>query len=215
MDVMAILKHGINGPFSGKVGNIVGYELNGQNVIRSLSSYTKRKPTALTLINRGRMAAVSKFLSPLKRVIAFGYRNVVQDGNRVGTFQMAQSQVFKQALAYGEGAVPYVDPEKVFLFRGELPTPQRLEAVRNEHSISVSWHVEPHTFREAVLLLVAYDPEKSFVLFEEGGAKASRGVFDWEVSQSVLDTFESLHIYGGFYDIVRDRRSDSVYAGCV
>ncbi|MNL13348.1 hypothetical protein D3C87_1342520 [compost metagenome] len=38
---MAILKAGINGPFSGKVGSVVGYELNGQTVIRSLPAIVK------------------------------------------------------------------------------------------------------------------------------------------------------------------------------
>ncbi len=33
---MAVLKNGANGGFSGKVGSIVGYELNGQDVIRGL-----------------------------------------------------------------------------------------------------------------------------------------------------------------------------------
>lgn len=212
---MAILKHGINGPFSGRVGNIVGYELNGQNVIRSLPSRNKQKPTDLTLINRGRMTAVSKFLRPLKRVIAFGYKDIAPAGSRIGAFQAAQSHTLKHAIAYGEGNVPYVDPCKVLVFRGDWQAPRGVEAVRTERGIRLSWDVTGQLYTDAVVLILAYDPGSSFVRFEDGVAKVSQGVFDWDLGQHILDTFEGLHIYAGFYHIARDERSDSVYAGCV
>lgn len=212
---MAILKHGINGPFSGKVGNIVGYQLNGQNVIRSLSSYTKRKPTELTLINRGRMKAVSQFLRPIKNIIAFGYKHVAPAGSRVGTFQAAQSHTFKHAIAYGEGNIPYVNPENVLVFRGNLMPPSNLEAIRQENGIiRISWNAKK-SVRGSVLLVLAYMPAESYFLFEEGGIKSEQGSYDWFVGDPITAKPEIVHIYAGFYDIVRDELSDSVYVACI
>lgn len=212
---MAILKHGINGPFSGKVGNVVGYELNGQHVIRSLPTPKKRKPTELVLINRLRMAAVSQFLAPLKQVIAFGYKHAAPAGSRVGAFQTAQSHLFKNAIAYGEQGIPYINPEAVQLFCGDLQQPHYLEAVREDGDVRLSWDITSHQLPEAVLVLVAYNPEHGVVIFDKGGTKANKGIYDWEIPESIWTTCDHLHIYAGFYNITQDQLSDSVYVGCV
>ncbi len=213
---MAILKEGINGPFSGKVGSIVGYQLNGQNIIRGLPAVVKRKPTALTLINRGRMKAVSKFLTPIKRVIDFGYKNVAPKGSRVGTFQSAQSYIFKNAIDYGEGDAPYVNPEKVLVFQGPLMPPPRLEVARDKSLLHLTWDKDACSTMKAVLLVFAYVPEDDVFWFEEAGAKASKGTFTWDLATEIrADRYEQIHVYAGFYDIRRNELSNSVYGGCV
>src|SRR5690606_5373125 len=121
---MAILKEGINGPFSGRIGNIVGYQLNGQNIIRSLPRVPKnRKLSPAALANRRKIAAVSTFLKPLLKALNFGYRGVAPKGSRIGPFQAAQSHTFRHALDYCEDGMPYVNPEKVLVFRGALEGP--------------------------------------------------------------------------------------------
>ncbi len=213
---MAILKGGINGPFSGKVGNIVGYQLNGQNIVRSLPVVIKRKPTALTLINRGRMKAVSQFLSPVKGVIDFGYKNIAPKGSRIGAFQAAQSYTFKHAIDYGEGNGPYVNPEKVLVFRGNLMEPPLLDVTREENKIHIQWDSIKCKLQHGVLLALAYAIEEKQFWFEEGGAKISEGTFTWTLSpDATIERYPNLHIYVGFYDILRDELSDSIYAGCV
>ncbi len=42
---MAIIRKGILGGFEGKVGNIIGYNLRGQNIIRSVPRKDKRPAT--------------------------------------------------------------------------------------------------------------------------------------------------------------------------
>ncbi len=213
---MAIRKEGIIGSFSGKVGGIVGYQLNGQNIIRSLPTVIKRKPTALTLLNRERMKAVSQFLRPLKRVIDFGYKNVAPKGSRVGTFQLAQSYTFKNAIDYGENNMPYVNPEKLMIFRGDLMPPPRFEVIREGDTLHFTWDKDLCTTMRAVLLVLAYVPEEGMFWFEEGGAKAMQGLYTCDTFRGTsISKFPSIHLYAGFYDIRRDELSNSVYAGCV
>jgi len=213
---MAILKDGINGPFSGKVGSIVGYQLNGQTVIRGLPKVVRRKPTALTLLNRARMKAVSEFLKPLKQVIDFGYRNIAPQGSRVGTFQAAQSHTFRNAIDYGEDNVPYINPEKVLVFRGDLMKPPLLAVTREENNIHIQWDTVQYKYKRGILLVMAYAIENGQIWFDEGGAKISEGSFTWDLGEAASSArYPHLHIYVGFYDVVCNELSDSVYGGCV
>lgn len=210
---MAIVKQSVYGTISGKLGGIVGYELNGQNILRSAPSYTKRPPSPSEAMNRAKMAAASHFLKPIKRIIAFGYKNLAPKGSRVGPFQTAQSHVLKEAVDLGENNIPYVNPEKVMVFRGDLTPPARVKVVRQDHGISFTWEKQP--WKEPVLLLLAYAPEDNYFLFEEGPVKAGEGAFDLSIPERVLSDLRNVHIYAGFYDIISDRLSDSVYGGCV
>ena len=124
------------------MGNLVGYELNGQKIIRSLPAKNKRKPSALTLLNRQRMAAVSQFLRPLRDVLRFGYRAVAPPGSRIGPFQAAQSHTFKNALDYHPENIPYVNPEKVLVFRGPLPAPEGTALSRINGAIQIEWNTQ-------------------------------------------------------------------------
>ncbi|ADY52749.1 hypothetical protein Pedsa_2197 [Pseudopedobacter saltans DSM 12145] len=213
---MAILKEGINGPFSGKVGSIVGYQLNGQTVIRGLPKVVKRKPTALTSLNRARMKAVSEFLKPLKQVIDFGYRNIAPRGSRVGTFQAAQSYTFRNAIDYDEDNVPYVNPEKVLVFRGDLMEPLLLAVTREENNVYIQWDTVQYEYKRGILVVMAYAIENGQIWFDEGGAKISDGSFIWNLGEAAsFASYPHLHIYVGVYDVVGNELSDSVYGGCV
>lgn len=213
---MAILKEGVHGPFSGKIGSIVGYQLNGQNIIRTVPVVIKRKPSPLTQINRARMKAVSQFLRPLKQIIDFGYKNVAPKGSRVGPFQTAQSHTFKHAIDYDDHTVPYVNPEKVLVFRGNHTPPPRLEVEREENLLHLTWDAESCITVKALLIAVAYIPEEKVVWFEEGGAKASQGAYTWNLGAGITpERYPNIHVYAGFYDVIWDELSDSAYAGCV
>lgn len=210
---MAILKDGINGPFSGKIGSIVGYELNGQTIIRGLPRAIKRPPSALTIINRNRMKAVSKFLKPIKQVIKLGYKNLVVPGGRVGAFQTAQSYIFKTALDYDEATIPYVNPEKALIFRGDLPSPVVDSTTRDGFKLTIKWNAQRYADNHLNLLILAYHLENEWS-FYDGGVTANNGQLGWELPNHFAK-LDQIHIYVGFLDIFSGEMSDSVYAGCV
>lgn len=209
---MAILKSGINGPFSGKVGNVVGYELNGQTVIRSLPAIVKRAPSKLTLINRMRMKVVSQFLRHIKTPIAFGYKNIAPKGSRIGTFQSAQSYLLNNAIDFDAEHVPYVNPEKVLVFRGNLVPPLLINVECQDNKLHVEWNKEVCNGQPTVLVVLAYVID-TFCALNEGGAHSTEGKMTWE--HSLFSGDEHVHIYIGFYDMLHDELSDSVYGGCV
>ena len=210
---MAILKAGVNGPFSGKVGSIVGYELNGQTIIRSLPAIVKRPPSKLTIINRMRVKVVSQFLKYIKKPIAFGYKNIAPKGSRVGTFQLAQSYLLTNAIDYDAESMPYVNPEKVLVFRGYITPPLLINVERKEGKLHVEWNTDAANGCRAVLVILAYVIE-GFSALNEGGAISTAGKVVWDHSLFSSNN-EQVHIYVGFYDMLHDTFSDSVYGGCV
>lgn len=210
---MAILKGGINGPFSGKVGSIVGYELNGQAIIRGLPRYIKRKPSPLTVINRNRMKAVSQFLRPIKEIIKLGYKNIAPPGSRVGAFQAAQSHIFKTALDYNEDTIPYVNPEKVLVFRGDLQIPIVTSLSRNNNNLTITWEAQRYQDKHYNILLLAYDIENEASIYN-GGATINNGQLEWQLPDYYAK-IQQLHIYIAVIDIFTGKTSDSGYAGCV
>src|SRR5690606_24188825 len=135
---MAIGHHGINGPFRGKVGTIVGYTLNGQQVMRAVGK-RKRPFTKLELLNQAKMKAVSKFLGPINTIVKFGFRREAPPGSRVGPFQLAQSHARKNAIAVDEAQLPFIDPAKVLISRGALEPPLNCTVQREAHRLTLRW----------------------------------------------------------------------------
>ncbi|NGM65964.1 DUF6266 family protein [Sphingobacterium sp. SGR-19] len=213
---MAILKDGIHGPFSGRVGNVVGYELNGQAIVRSLPSRPKRKPTKLAALNQQRMKVVSQFLRPIKPIINWGYKDLAPSGSRIGSFQQAQSYIFKNALDYdadNENA-PYVNPEKVLLFRGEQ-TPPRNPQVRREGKILVfEWDSSYTGLRDEIFVAAIYDGKNIFDLLSSGPDLSARS-YAWEPFGNTMMGKVPFHVYVGSKNTLTDKLSDSVYLGVV
>lgn len=72
---MAKLNISVLGIFSGKLGNMVGYNLNGKQIVRSLPRKSAKAPTLKQLEHRMRFSLVAHFLSPLRPIIRTGYGN--------------------------------------------------------------------------------------------------------------------------------------------
>ncbi len=103
---MGIYNKGILGPFSGKVGTVVGANWRGKDVMRSLPKRTDRTPTATQLMQREKFTAVSDFLTPISNVLSLFYGS--------GSGELTRRN---QAMSYHvKEAVNYVDPDFEILF---------------------------------------------------------------------------------------------------
>jgi len=209
---MAIAKNGIIGTFSGKVGPVVGYELNGQPVMRSVGK-RKKKPTPLELLNRARMTAVSKFLTPIKDFVKFGFQREAPRGSKVGAFQLAQSHAFKNAIAYDADNQPYIDPAKVLVAKGPLAPPSNARLERENNRIVLRWDLSGDESPNDRLMIVLYDGVE-YRYFRDAGArrKDEQDFLEEDVSDVTDDT---IHVYGAFRNTWKDTISDSVYFGTI
>lgn len=207
---MAIAKQGINGPFSGKVGSVIGYQLNGQPVMRSVGR--RIKPfSALELLNQAKMKAVSKFLGPINPIVKFGFRREAPPGSRVGPFQLAQSYVRKNAIEVDDEQQPFIDPAKVLISRGALEPPLNCTVQREENQLTLRWDWSGHSNGSDRLMVLLYDGNL-FRYFHEMGAMRSKRE---EVLELDALRFQKkpIHVYAAFLDTMFDKISDSVYCG--
>src|SRR5580693_4874522 len=73
---MGKLLQGLNGPFSGKVGPVVGYMLGNQSVIRIRPARSKRSLTPKQLHQRKKFALMNDFLKQLQSLMNLTFANV-------------------------------------------------------------------------------------------------------------------------------------------
>lgn len=208
---MAINHGGINGPFSGKVGSIVGYNLNGQQVMRSVGRRTKPF-TVLELLNQAKMKAVSEFLAPIKPFVKFGYQREAPPGSRVGAFQLAQSYVRKNAIDFDAEDKPFVNPAKVLISRGILKPPLNCTAAYEDDRLTIHWEQSDGGGDDRLLLLL-YDGGH-FRHFQEIGAERREGS-ETLVIKNLRFIKKPVHVYAAFRDTFFDTISDSVYCGAL
>ena len=208
---MAIAERGINGPFRGKVGSIVGYTLNGQNVMRSVGRRT-RPFTELELLNQAKMKVTSEFLMPIKPFVKFGFRTEAPEGSRIGAFQLAQSQVRKHALEIDPEGNPFVNPAKVLISKGSLEPPLNCSVTAEGDRLFLRWDYLNRGGYDRLLTL-AYDGD-SFRFFRDLGAERRSGEDTWDLRG--LDLLEQpLHVYAAFRHTMTGEISDSVYCGAI
>jgi len=113
---MGTYNKGILGPFSGKVGTVVGASWRGKDVMRSLPKKTDRTPTEVQMLQRLKFTTVSEFLTPISNVISLYYGS--------GSGELTRRN---QAMSYHmKEAVNYADPifemvyNKVQISKGDL-----------------------------------------------------------------------------------------------
>ncbi len=209
---MAIAKQGINGVFKGKIGSVVGYELGGQNVMRSVGRRTKPF-SQLELLNQAKMKVVSEFLGRIKPYVKFGFQREAPAGSRVGAFQLAQSYTRKNAVDVDDDGKPFVNPEKVLISRGQLPPPVNCKATQEGNVLVLSWdHEAKHSPYDRLVVLL-YDGD-SFRFFQDIGAerREMRHIIDYPYFHLIEGP---VHVYAAFRDTMQDRISDSVYCGSI
>jgi hypothetical protein len=94
-----------------------------------------------------------------------------------------------------------------------MAPPQLINVERRDNKLYVEWNTDACKSNPAVVVVLAYVIEKSCA-WNEGAAISTKGKMIWEDKQFSIKE-DQVHIYVGFYDMLNDKFSDSVYGGCV
>jgi hypothetical protein len=113
---MATLVNGINGPFKGRVGPVVGYIWKKKAVIRSLPRRSKKPLSPLQKQQHAKFSLMNHFLNPLKDLLNITYGHLVE--NMTG-FNKAFSYNVKNAITLNKPELA-IDYARVLLGRGDL-----------------------------------------------------------------------------------------------
>lgn len=207
---MAVLKNGANGGFSGKVGSIVGYNLNGQDVIRGLPKKRTKKPGEKEQLNRNKFALTQHWLQPLLAFVRIGFKNYAP------TFQgfvAAKSYNSKYALKQDAAGSAYVDPTLALLSFGTLTLPQTMSMEQVGDKIVVTWSKEGHYQGIDLAMLMAYVPETKQTSYDTAAAKRYEGKASLAMPHNHKG--HAVHVYIAFVAFDHAAQSDSYYLGAI
>src|SRR5690606_34337514 len=113
---------GINGAFTGKIGNTIGSSWRGIPYMKSRSHRTK-PATEGEKINRFIFGMTQQWLKPLKEYLRIGFNNYTLTNQGVNA---AKSFLYKNALIK-DGFNSTIDPTLVKVSHGDLPFPATMD----------------------------------------------------------------------------------------
>ena len=210
-DSMGIITQGITGPFSGKVGAVVGYVSRGKAIMRGLPDISKsRKPSLPQRQQRVKFSLMNKFLGPIIPFLNETKKTVDVD---LTGYNKAFSYNVKNAIA---GTYPdlIIDYSMVLLSRGDLPNVKSSQAEsQSSGQINLYWTDNSGTGltrSDDMAFLAVYCPEINEWICKLNLTERSSG-------NCILDAAmfggRTVQIYLGFISADGKEVSDSLYVG--
>ena len=205
---MATFKNGANGSFSGKVGNVVGYQWRGINVMRSLPRKSKKPRSEKQLANEMRMKLAMSFLSPLSGLIRVGYQQAA-NGLPMTPFNIALSYHKKYAIG-GEYPELYFDYSKAIISTGSVAPAEALAAAWADDGLAISWHTSPQdgnlvNEQNTTILLCLATADKWDI--RTSGITRGMGQYLFPLPQNVIGV--DVHVYLAFNIALSSEMSES------
>jgi hypothetical protein len=210
--VMAVLKNGIFGPISGKLGNVVYVNNHGVNYIRTKPSVHKKSNSKAQKDTRLKFTLVFKFLKPFAEILAIGFKE--QAKGKTG-FNMAMSYNLKNAIV-GSSPDFKISFSKILLSMGSIGNPQdSFITMAAPGIIAFNWIYDPQSFGnqkpDDVCLLIAFFESNQKMVYQITSTRRT-------VQKALLTIPEDLHgqkvhCWLAFKCAVRYKFSDSVYLG--
>lgn len=197
--------------WSGKIGNTVTYQLNGQQVTRTIGE--NNTPATVAQLNvRQKTKMVSALLGTLNNAINIGF---ALEANRTHTYP--QNQAFKYHFKHAvKGYYPHleIDYTQLLLSIGKLaPAPDPVVSL-SEEGMTCSWdgELDPENGRwDDQLMMVAYCPELDIAEFMAGMAQRNLGKA--EMRLYLIPKGYWIETYVAFISSTRQKNSNSSYTG--
>jgi hypothetical protein len=208
---MGVITQGITGPFSGKVGAVVGYVSRGKAIMRGLPDVKKsRKPSLPQRQQRTKFSLMNKFLGPIIPFLNETKKTVDID---LTGYNKAFSYNVKNAIT---GTYPdlIIDYSMVLLSRGDLPNVKLPQAESQlSGQITLEWTDNSRTGLSGPddkAFLAVYCPEINQWKCELNLTERSASSYIFNVASC---TGRTVHIYLGFISSDGTEVSDSLYVG--
>jgi len=208
---MAILPNGINGPFIGKSGNLVGYMLNGKNIIRTIGQY-KGERTEAQKANEQRLGLISTLSTKIKDFLRFGFQSVADPG-KDGPKNYSVS-INKEVAVKGKYPKQKTDFKKLVVAEGTIPPPLKAAVKVAETGLEFTWKAdleEEGADKTDQIMLLAYLPKSKRAIIMSSGARRTAEKEILELPEFNKET--AIHTYIAYVSDDRLNASNSVYLG--
>lgn len=179
---MARYTNGPLGPFSGKVGSVVGSYWKGRFLLRAVPDVSQVVPTQARLLQQKKFAIMSKYLNPLKWIINIGFRHDAEL-RKITPRNVAMSVNMKKAMNWN-GSYWEIVYDDVQLSRGAFLGVANFYVGIRRNDMRVSWSPR---FQE-------------FVGLTDSGKEVWTSALDRVIVAIInITTYETL-----FFDVQRD-----------
>lgn len=203
---MSKYNNGILGPFSGRVGNVVGAKWKDRFVMRA-RPYPKQEvtPTQRQMTQRNRFALAAEALRPLAGAINTGFRFDTAL-KKMSSRNIAMSENMQNAMTFS-GGVWTLDPMQMLVANGVFGNVSTLTAGYSAGNMTVSWQ---NNAGEAIGILPSgdtvplVDDDQIFCVFYNATTKEAR--------YDVFTTYERVDGAGMLAKPTNWVASDDVYA---
>ena len=207
------MQKGPLGGFTGRIGDVIGYIVNGVQYVRNAPKKRTRSVTPAQIIQRKRFSLMTKFLAPLT-----SFMNEVHKYHfyRKTGYSKLFSLNYREALTgqYPDFAIDY---RRIRLTTGSLSGPVQMHVYCSGRGVlNFNWKDNSCDERDSspfdLLYLAFYDEDKKI----------------WEIRKNIAlreDIFLTIHlddhrgnllqIYGGFISADNRRVSNSHYLGMI
>lgn len=173
---MARFLKGINGAYSGKVGNVIGSSWRSIDYVRSLPKKSNKAASTAQRAQRAKFKLVINLLTPISDVLNLGFSDV----NRTSTtaFNIAVQQALLNAV---NGTYPTfsINYENIQISKGSLSPVLDLEVdMTTAQRLTLRWSTEVNRFSafadDAIIVLLYHIDDQQFSIYEE--AKRTDGI---------------------------------------
>lgn len=208
---MGKIKQGILGPFSGKVGNVVGATNNGVHYMRIIPANVRDPKTTKQLAQRQRFGLMTSTLKIFRPVINIGFRK--KTGNTRPS-NRALSYNLKNAIS-GDYPDQEIDFPAFKIARGDLTTAPDLTAVsENPGEITFNWTDNSgigSAQTDDLLTIACYDSEESHLFYRIEAALREDETVGIALPQTLAG--QEVHAFAFFAAADNEDVTDSLYMG--
>jgi hypothetical protein len=172
---MAKYEFGINGPFNGKLGTVVGCTWKGIPYMRSLPKKRTGKVSEAAQRNRKKFDLAQQWLKPLTPFLRVGFKGYQE---RVEGFVAAKSYLLKNAMDPHEDQF-IINPEKMVVSFGSLAGPLDAQVILTDANIlQFTWSTSAQEKVNPLdqVMMMAYCVEEKEAIYQTIGVFRKIGI---------------------------------------
>ena len=209
---MGEIKQGILGPFSGKVGTVVGSIRKGHGYMRALAPSKKDAKTVAQLTQRMKFSMAHQLLKPVLPYLRVGFRGYTG----IQTPYNAATSYAVRVCIVGKYPALGFDPSKLVLSEGSLESVETYSASVSNNVVSFIWadnSDDTSANMDDFAMPLVYNFTKCKAVYSTD--KVSR--IDTQASITIPASWKNdkLSCYISFASVETDAVSDTIYIGDV
>ena len=204
---MARYKNILDGS-SGRVGNIITYQMYGKSYMRSCPEKYNDRKSDKQLAQRQKMQLINGFISPFKDLfrLTFAHKAVGRSA-----YQAAKSYNLLNGIK-GNYPNQEIDYHHSRISIGSVPLPDEIAFKMTAEGLYFTWKNNNCGYSNDILVVVAGLREQSNVYMKQTGVERQDKAFLWKID---LDPSVTWDIWVIFRDYQERGYSDSHYLGMV